>query len=216
MSVQRISASLSSSTATRGPVWPVWKGSVRGEVRFAPMSKRDAVKLYHHARRFERSTRRPGQQDGKLGRNGLAVLHALLFDFLNHRSGQLDPSYAAIASRACISIRSVGRGLVKLAAVNVLSWVKRCIYGGAGALVQLTNAYGVRAVAQWKGFSLPPEAPQQGTWGDHPPAYDTLTLAADALAAGDRKAAQYALGLDESDGLAQSLAKLGRARNAPA
>jgi hypothetical protein len=27
---------------------------------------------------------------------GLQVLHSLIFDFLNHRTGRLDPSYAAI------------------------------------------------------------------------------------------------------------------------
>ena len=64
------------------------------------MPKRQAVRLYHDARRFERQTRQPGRQDGALGRNGLAVLHALLFDFLNYASGRLDPSYARIAEKA--------------------------------------------------------------------------------------------------------------------
>jgi hypothetical protein len=68
------------------------------------------VKLWHDARRFGRQTRQPGFQDGVLGRNGHA-LHALLFDFLNYRSGALYPSWAAIATKACISERSVGRGL---------------------------------------------------------------------------------------------------------
>jgi hypothetical protein len=38
---------------------------------------RQAVRLRHEAheaRRFERQTRRPGKQDGTIGRNGLAVL----------------------------------------------------------------------------------------------------------------------------------------------
>jgi hypothetical protein len=30
----------------------------------------------------------------------LQVLHALIFDFLNYRTGQLDPSYEAIARKA--------------------------------------------------------------------------------------------------------------------
>jgi hypothetical protein len=38
--------------------------------------KRKAVRLWHDARRFERQTRKPGAQDGYIGRNGLAVLHA--------------------------------------------------------------------------------------------------------------------------------------------
>ena len=45
-------------------------------------------------------------------RDGLAILHALLFDFLNYRSGALYPSWAAISDAANISERSVIRRLV--------------------------------------------------------------------------------------------------------
>jgi hypothetical protein len=71
--------------------WPVWNNSTTKPVRDQPMSKKQAHRLWHDARRFERQTRQPGFQDGVLGRNGLAVLHALLFDFLNYRSGALYP-----------------------------------------------------------------------------------------------------------------------------
>ena len=67
--------------------WPVWRDSTTKEVKFQPMPKRQAVKLWHDARRFERQTRQPGYQDGAIGRNGLAMLQALLFDFLNYASG---------------------------------------------------------------------------------------------------------------------------------
>jgi hypothetical protein len=81
--------------------WPVWRDSTMAEVKFQRMPKRQAVKLYHDARRFERQTRQPGRQDGALGRNGLAVLHAMLFDIINYASGRLEPGYAKIAG--CIS-----------------------------------------------------------------------------------------------------------------
>ena len=68
--------------ASRAP-WPVWRDSTRKEVRFQPLPKRQAVKLYHHARRLERQTRARNRQDGAIGRNGLA-LHALLFDFMHY------------------------------------------------------------------------------------------------------------------------------------
>jgi hypothetical protein len=106
--------------------WPVWRDSTTAEVKFQPMPKKKAVRLYHDARRFERQTRQPGRQDGALGRNGLAVLHALLFDILNYASGRLDPSYAKIAEKACISARSVARGLVNLKLAGVLNWLRRC------------------------------------------------------------------------------------------
>ena len=54
--------------------WPCWSDSTRRTVRFTPLAKREAVKLFHKARRFERGTRQRGRQDGALGRNGLAVL----------------------------------------------------------------------------------------------------------------------------------------------
>jgi len=85
--------------------WPVWAGSTSKPVLFTPMSRRAAVKLWHNARAFERQKRQRGHQDGEIGRNGLAVLHALLFDFLNHATGRLDPTRAKIARAACKSVR---------------------------------------------------------------------------------------------------------------
>jgi len=54
--------------------WPVWKDSARAEVKFHPMPRRQAVRLFHDARRYERQTRKFGRQDGAIGRNGLAIL----------------------------------------------------------------------------------------------------------------------------------------------
>ena len=45
-------------------------------------------------------------QDGAIGRNGLAVLHALIFDFMNFASGALYPSYESIAKKANVSLRA--------------------------------------------------------------------------------------------------------------
>ena len=80
--------------------WPVWKDSTTKKVKFTPLPKKRAVKLYHKARAFERQTRRPGKQDGALGRNGLAALHAMLFDFIDYATGQLDPAQQTIARAA--------------------------------------------------------------------------------------------------------------------
>lgn len=174
--------------------FPVWKDSARSEVKFVPLSKKQAVKIFHDARRFERQTattrvdaygRRSTQ--GKLGRMGLLVLHALLFDFLNYNSGRLDPSYAAIAEKAIVSVRSVARALVKLKAAGVLHWVRRCAAredkDGRFCLEQETNAYGVSAPGSWKGYRPAPETPppQPGTWGDPPPRPPELAQAAEDL-----------------------------------
>ena len=194
--------------------WPVWRGSAR-DIRFvAAVSKRQAVRLYHKARRFERQTRQPGRQDGALGRNGIAVLHALLFDFLNYASGRLDPSYAGIADKACISPRSVARGLVKLRLAGVLNWIRRCRedHDAAGRfrLRQESNAYAVLPSSQWRGF-IEPEPPPVEPWqlGAVPPLPNALEAAAVGLAAGGSIEAAIAT-LSEGSRLDAALAALGR------
>lgn len=197
--------------------WPVWSGSIAGEARFAPMPKKRAVRLFHQARAFERQTREPGKQDGALGRNGLAVLHALLFDFLNYTTGRLDPGYAAIARKACISVRSVARGLVNLKAAGVLNWLRRVDAirdeQGRFRLEQDTNAYAVLPPSQWHGFHEPPPAPapHPTEWGACPPLPDQITQAAEDLRQGaGRKTVLATLEADPADPLAAALARLGR------
>lgn len=82
---------------------------MRAEVRFTTLPKKQAVKLNHRAR--ERQTRQPGQHGGVIGSIGLLVLHSLVFNFLNYRTGQLDPPYKEIAKMAEVSRASVGRAL---------------------------------------------------------------------------------------------------------
>jgi len=200
--------------------WPVWKDSARTEVKFQPLPKKRAVRLYHEARRFERQTRTPGHQDGAIGRNGLALLHALIFDCLNYASGRLDPSYETLARLANISVRSVARGLAKLKAAGVLNWVRRCVESfkeGRFTLEQETNAYAVLPAAQWRGYSPPPPAPppDRGTWGDHPPLPSQLAQAAEAIHEGRARASVLALLRgDPGDSLALALARLGGALDA--
>jgi hypothetical protein len=198
--------------------WPVWRDSTTEKVRFSPMPKKQAVKLFHKARRFERQTRQPGQQDGALGRNGLAVLHTLLFDCLNYASGRLDPAQSTIARKACISLRSVARGLVKLKVAGVLCWIRRAGETrdalGRFCLKQDTNAYGVCPSSQWLGFcELPdPPPPDPGTWGDHPSLPDVIAQAAEETRHGGRLAGLVTiLEADPGDELAARLARLGRA-----
>jgi hypothetical protein len=148
------------------------------------MTKRTAKQLYWHLEQFERQTRQPGRQDGAIGRNGLAVVRALLFRFMNWRTGRLDPSQAKIADAAAISESSVERGLAALKAAGVVNWLRRCVAdvqsAGGFLMRQISNAYAVLPSSQWKGYRAPegmkgldaPSAtmPEPGTWGDHPPA----------------------------------------------
>jgi hypothetical protein len=65
--------------------WPVRSGSTSAEVKFQPMTKKQARRLYDHLEEFERQTRKPRHQDGIIGRNGLAIVRSL-------RSGNRHPS----------------------------------------------------------------------------------------------------------------------------
>jgi hypothetical protein len=196
--------------------WPVWKDSTTANVRFAPLPKKQAVRLYHKARQFERQTRQPGKQDGALGRNGLAVLHALLFDFLNYTTGRLDPAYKTIARKACLSVRSVARGLASLKLAGVLNWLRRAgetrDESGRFCLEQDTNAYGVLPPSQWLGFLDRPDAPppHPATWGASPPLPDAITQAAEEMQHGARRTALSILETDPQDELAAALASFWR------
>ena len=82
--------------AVEGPktyaAWPVWSDSTTKTIRFQPLPKKAATRLYHRARAFDRQTNKPGHHGGAVGPTGLQVLHTLIFDFLNYASGRLDPS----------------------------------------------------------------------------------------------------------------------------
>ena len=199
---------------------PCWRDSTTKPVKWQHMTPDAAKELYRQAEDFERQTRRPGKQDGALGRNGLAVLRALIFGFLNYTTGQLDPGYASIARRACMSVRSVARGLANLKRAGVLNWLRRCtpiFETGRCILEQITNAYTLIPASQWRGYrpsarrSTPP-GPQPGTWGDHPPLPDALTAAmTERREGGTWHGVLRELENDPTDVLAKAVAGLGRA-----
>lgn len=146
-------------------IWKVRKDSRRADTRaapgFVPINKKDAVRLYYRAVDIERASRAKGKQDGRITRNGLAVLRTLLFEFLNRRSGRCDPSYADIARAAAISVRSVARGLSRLKIAGVLQWVRRCIGRDTPIgfrLEQISNAYEIL-------LKLIPLPPKPHYWG---------------------------------------------------
>ncbi len=191
---------------------PVWRDSTTAEVKFQPIARKKAIKLFHQARRFERQTRQPGRQDGALGRNGLAVLHALIFDELDFATGELDPAISRIARKACISVRSAARGLANLKLAGVVNWIRRSkpVEMAQGFLLkQLTNAYALLPVSQWRGFFERKEAPppHPATWGATPPLPDQLTQAlADRRAGDSPKAVLSRLADDPADTVARAIA----------
>jgi hypothetical protein len=181
------------------------------------MPKKAAVRLWHRARDFDRATHQPGQHGGAVGHTALQVLHSLIFDFLNHRTGRLDPSYAAIASKAGVCVRTVATALQRLRELGILNWVRRCAerwQDGRFVLAQETNAYGLLPETQWRGYRPPaePPGPAPGTWGEPAPMPSVLAQAAlESRQGGDLRAVVHALEAEPKDGLAAALARLGRA-----
>jgi hypothetical protein len=196
--------------------WPVWSGSTTKEVKFQRIPKKVATRIYHRARDFDRKTNKPGCHGGAVGHAALKVLEALLFDFLNYTSGQLDPSYDQIARKANVCRRTVGNALRRLKDLGIINWLRRCaetIRDGRFVLEQETNAYAVLPPSQWRGYKEPPEPqpPAPGTWGDHPPLPSVLEQAdADRRDGASPRAVIRTLESDETDPLAAALAQLGR------
>jgi hypothetical protein len=196
--------------------WPVWSDSTTKEVRFQPMPKKKATRLWHKARDFDRRTHERGKHGGAVGHAALQVLHALIFDFLNYASGRLEPSYAAIARKANLCERTVANALQRLKNLGILNWVRRCAEGmkdGRFVLEQETNAYAVLPPSHWRGYKEPPEppAPMPGTWGDHPPLPSQIEQAIiEQREGGGMRSVLQILGADAGDPLAAALARLGR------
>ncbi len=197
--------------------WPVWSGSVAKEIKFQPMPKNAATKLWHRARDFDRQTHQAGKHGGAVGHSALQVLHAMLFDFLNYASGRLDPSYAAIARKANVCQRTVATAIKRLRDLGILNWVRRCAEGrkdGRFVLEQETNAYAVLPATQWRGYRPPMEAPppHSDTWGATPPLPSLLDQAAAERQHGGTLASMAGiLDADPADELAGALARLARA-----
>jgi hypothetical protein len=206
------------SPQPRAP-WPVWRNSVAGPVRSMPVSRKQAARLWHAARRWDRDTRQPGRHGGIIGRTALATLYALLFDFLNHRTGRCDPSLDALAVKAGCCRRAVVDALARLRDLGLLAWRRRCEETrdaeGRFRLRQRTNAYAVLAPSNWLGYRDPePPPPDPSTLGAPEPVPEPIEAAVAEIMQGQRKAAVAALEANPGDRLAIALAALGRAMGA--
>jgi hypothetical protein len=196
----------------------VWSDSTRETIEFPCLSRKEAAKLWHRARDFDRKTHEPGKHGGALGPNAMAVLHALIFDFHNCISGQLDPSLAAIARAANVCERSVVTALKRLRDNGVVDWVRRCWSrwrDGRHELEQRTNAYALLPPQQWRGYKPPPEPapPWPEAWGARPALAPQLDLAAEEsrTRGHDMRSVLRQLDCDRPGSVAEALARLGKA-----
>jgi hypothetical protein len=180
------------------------------------MPKKAASKIWHKARDWDRRTRQKHRHGGIIGRSTLAVLYSLLWDFLNHETGRLDPAIAAIAAKAGVSARTAAYALQKLRSLGLIIWQRRCEAShdetGAFRLRQRSNAYGIVSPTQWHGYTdSEPPTPQRDELG-FPARRQTPLEEASQLEHGNLDASTYRLLMsDQTDRLAVALAQLGRA-----
>ena len=69
------------------------------EANCRPITYAERDKLWRDAVERENATRAKGCQNGELGKAGLAVLHSLLFDFLNMKTGVCFPCVRTLQER---------------------------------------------------------------------------------------------------------------------
>ncbi|MBU6207003.1 MAG: RNA replicase [Alphaproteobacteria bacterium] len=113
---------------------------------FRPFDSKTHGAILKAAERFENLTKRKGCRNGALGYVGIKVLKALL-EFIDYRTGRLEPSYVALCKRAYLSVCAVAAALKRLAAHGFIEMIRRYeptgnISGGP-TVRQITNAYRV-------------------------------------------------------------------------
>ena len=112
------------------------------EANCRAISHKEREKLWRDAVEREKATRKKGCANGELGKAGLAVLHSLLFDFLNMKTGVCFPSVRALQERLqpWFSRAAIFRALNRLEASGVLVRVSRRMKN-AGRVVQGATLY---------------------------------------------------------------------------
>lgn len=90
-----------------------------------PLDRNDRARILFLAERLDREGHRKGQHGGAIKRTGIAVLRALLNHFHNRRTGQCDPSAAAIAAAAGVARSTVFAALARLEQVGLIERFQR-------------------------------------------------------------------------------------------
>jgi hypothetical protein len=225
--MQRVSACLPFMADLRNGTsyasWKVWSGSTTKEVRFVPMAKEPAMarkaaaRIYRKAVKWNGSGKLAGRHGGLVGSHVLLVLHTLMFDFLNHATGRLDPSYKAIQRKTRLCYQTVAKALARLKELGILNWQQRSVpdhdVRGGFILRQISNAYAILPPTQWRGYTdfEMPEPPHATTWGASPPLPSLLEQAASDTQDGDSaRSVVSRLDADPRDTVASAVASLFR------
>jgi hypothetical protein len=96
-----------------------------GQGHAVPLDRNAKVRVMAYARGWSARNCRPGQHRGPITRAFLDVLHALLWQFHNSRTGVCFPSYERIAEMAECARSTVAEALKVLEWAGVLTWQHR-------------------------------------------------------------------------------------------
>jgi hypothetical protein len=112
------------------------------EAHCHPITYEERQKIWRDAVEREKATRKKGCQNGVIGKTGLAVLHSLLFDFLNMKTGVCFPRVRTLQEKLWphYSRAAIFRALARLEAAGVLVRVARRMRN-AGKVVQAASLY---------------------------------------------------------------------------
>lgn len=91
-----------------------------------PLDREAKVRIMHLARALKHKTK-PGKHYGILTGKFVDVLHAMLWLIHDGRSGQCNPYYATIASKAGCAMSTVCEAVKALELAGILSWVNRIV-----------------------------------------------------------------------------------------
>ena len=95
------------------------------EANCRPISYKERDQIWRDALDRENATRKPGCQNGAIGKAGLAVLHSLLFDFTNMKTGVCFPRVRTLQEKLWPWYSRASRALDRLEAAGVLVRVHR-------------------------------------------------------------------------------------------
>ena len=109
-----------------------------GHAPAIPLDRNAKVRIIHFVNAWNTKSKQPGQHHGPITRTYMDVLHALLWDFHNTKSGLCFPGYDTIAKKAKCCHTSVNRAIKALEETGILTWVNRLVR------IQETNGSDVR------------------------------------------------------------------------
>lgn len=112
-----------------------------------PADRNEKNRITFFANAYNARARQSGQHIGPLTWATLRVLHALLWEFHNAKSGRCFPSYESIAAKARCARSTVHRAIGALEKAGILTWQQRIVRHG-NRVLRTSNTYRFRSTSE--------------------------------------------------------------------